>query len=476
MNNIILIMADQFRADCIGFSGNRQILTPYLDDLAASGCYFQRGYSNSPVCVPARACLLTGQKPSNTGFFNNNFKVPWNFENTLVHQLQRSGYQTINVGKNHFCPQRAKLGYEINLLYETKPSEAGTPCEYHSWLRERGNGFYEDTALKHSRNAWTVLPWTGPTELHPSEWTATTAIDQLNRLDPTRPFFMKVSFHRPHPPLDPPLHCWDLYRDVELEDPGIGDWAPSFDEDTHCLIPFEGRIPREHLIRAKKAYYAQITHIDSQIGRLTDYLKDRKIFDQTTILFIADHGEMMGDHNMFRKGQPYEGSAHIPFIIKFGKGCGSQYNGQTTSMPVSLVDIMPTCLDLAGVENISPCDGASLLQLLESPTERHHITGESYRDEKSITSGGMYVVTDRYKYIWDSQNGIELLFDLVVDPKELHNLAENDAYKSILVELRQVVIDEYASRPEDQMLEGNGQLRSGRVLPAYRVPAARTCN
>lgn len=466
-NNIILIMADQFRGDCMGYAGNRQISTPYLDDLATNGCFFRRGYSNSPVCVPARACLLTGLKPSNTGFFNNNFKVNWEFENTLVHQLQRGGYQTINVGKNHFKPQRSKMGYEINLLYETKVAENGVPCEYHTWLSAQ-DGLQEDTALKYNRNAWTVLPWTGPPELHPSEWTVTTAIDQIERRDPTRPFFLKVSFHRPHPPLDPPMHFWEMYRDAELDDPVIGEWAPQYETDTQCLTPFEGRIPLHHLRRAKRAYYAQISHIDSQIGRLTDYLRDKKIFDSTTILFIADHGEMLGDHNMFRKSQPYEGSSHIPFIVKFAKQTDVSFNGSRTDLPVSLLDVMPTCLDIAGIENVAPCDGGSLLHLLNHPKEREYVIGECYG--KQISSGGMFVVTDRYKYVWSSANGAEHLFDLEEDPHEIHDLIQRPEHQALIKRLRQVVIDEYRTRPDDDMVDENGNLRAGRTLPMYRVP------
>ena len=470
-NNIILIMADQFRADCMGYAGNRQIVTPYLDDLAASGCFFERGYSNCPVCVPARACLLTGMKPSNTGFFNNDFSVCWNYEHTLVQQLQRSGYQTINVGKNHFKPQRAKLGYEINLLYEPKNSEEGVPSEYHAWLASQQGSQQEDTARKYNRNAWTVLPWTGPSELHPSEWTTSTAIDQLQRRDPTRPFFLKVSFHRPHPPLDPPLHMWDLYKDAELDEPAIGDWAPEFDKETQCLIPFEGKIPPEHLRRAKRAYYAQITHIDSQIGRLTDYLKERKLFESTTIFFVADHGEMLGDHHMFRKGPPYEGSAHIPFIVKFAKqSTAKRFNGHRIAMPVSLLDVMPTCLEIAGVQNAAKADGESLLQLLEKPDRRESIMGECYRSNQLVTAGGMFVVTERYKYVWDSWKGEEHLFDLQEDPRELKDLANEERLQLLVLHFRQAVIDEYKTRPQDDMLDEENHLRTGKVLPHYRKP------
>ena len=110
--NIILIMTDQFRGDCIGADGNPHIYTPFLDSLADRGVLFRRGYSPSPTCIPARACMVTGQYPANAGFFTNNFQQQWDFPDTLMYQLRDNGYQTINVGKNHFKPVRSGLGFE----------------------------------------------------------------------------------------------------------------------------------------------------------------------------------------------------------------------------------------------------------------------------------------------------------------------------------------------------------------------------
>lgn len=469
MNNIILIMADQFRGDCIGYGGNHSIMTPYLDELASEGCYFERGYSPSPTCVPARACMITGKKASRTGFFSNEFEQPWEFEDTIMKSLQRNGFQTINVGKNHFKPLRSKLGFEVNLIYEVADDENGTPSDYHLWLEQQAPGV-QDTAKMYSPNAWQVIPWTADSRLHPNEWTVTAAMEQLKLRDPTRPFYLQVSFQRPHPPLDPPKDILDLYENVEIPGPLTGEWDPRFEEDTNCICPFEGRINGRYLMLAKKAYYANITHIDRQIGRLVHYLRKQKLYDQTTILFISDHGEMMGDHNMFRKGPFLEGSARIPFIVKFAKGAAEENRGIRCRVPVSLLDLYPTFMELAGLEKPEGLDGLSLCEILRNPEKRDYVFSENYRDNRLITTGGAAVIGRRYKYIWNSWLGQEYLFDLQEDPGELRNCIGDDGKREKADELRKVLIREYEARPEDHMLDGSGRLKAGRVLPAYRKP------
>lgn len=471
--NIILIMADQFRGDCIGFGGNKKIITPYLDDLAEDGCFFDKGYSPSPTCVPARACLVTGKKASRTGFFSNDFSIPWTFKRTLMERLHDAGYQTINVGKNHFCPQRNKLGFEVNLLYEVQNAENGEPSDYHDWLAKKCGPDFKETAKWYDPNAWPVIPWTADPALHPTEWTMKTAIEQLQKKDPTRPFYLQISFHRPHPPLDPPLYILDMYKDIELDGIATGDWDPQFEKETHCLFPFEGKINEETLKRAKKAYYASITHIDAQIGKLVYYLKQKKLYEDTTIIFISDHGEMMGDHNMFRKGPFMEGSVKVPFIVKFAKGVCDEKRHKSFDVPVSLLDIMPTFLDLAEADKPSGLDGTSILDIFENPEGREYIFSENYRSNQLITTGGACVVTRQYKYVWNSWLGREYLFDLKADPNETKNLALNEKYGDVLEKLRDVVISEYKERPEDDMLNEDGTLKKGRVLPAYRKPYER---
>lgn len=468
MENIILIMADQFRGDMLGVSGNPCTVTPNIDNLAGDGCYFENGYSPSPTCVPARACLITGKKPATTGFFSNDFSVEWEFDETLMQSLKNAGYQTINVGKNHFHPLRKSLGFEQNYIYEVANDEKNQPSDYHRWLMHETNGQVYDTAKAFDPNAWTVEPWTGNPRLHPTEWTADKALDCLDMRDPTRPFYLQVSFQRPHPPLDPPVNLLDYFNDVEIPVPPVATWAPEFVEDTLDIHPFEGVIGKEALKRARKAYYAAVMHIDEQVGKIISYLHRHKLWDSTTVFFVSDHGELLGDHNMFRKGPAYEGSSRIPYVVKFSKGIAEDWRGKKVLIPVTLLDVFPTCATIAEAKLPEGLDGLAIQDLLSGNGKREYIFGENYRANKQVRTGGMFVVGKGFKYIWNSVSGVEQLFDLRVDRKEMHDLSEESSLKPVLEKMRKVVIEEYRTRPYDGMLDENGNLASDRCLPAYR--------
>ncbi len=402
--NIILIFSDQFRGDCIHADGNPYIRTPFLDHLAEQGVLAHRGYSPSPTCIPARACLVTGKMSSGAGFFTNNFIQPWDYPDTLMQQLRDGGYQTINVGKNHFKPYRRCLGFEVNRIYETGRDEFGEVSDYQLWLNDMTGGRVVDTALTSDNNSCVVMPWTEAEYLHPSAWTASEAVRQLQHRDTTRPFYLQVSFHRPHPPLDPPAEYLRMYDDVDLPPAVIGEWAEKYGNPTMNIKPFEGKMEDRVIQLAKKAYYAQITFIDQQIGKLLAYLAKSGLSRNTLLVFTADHGELLGDHNMFRKGPVFEGSARVPFIFKLP--ARTPKKPAEIDTPVSLIDLLPTFLDYAGITPKDEYDGVSLRPLLEGEIlekdwGRKYIYGENYRDMKAfgIQVGWDFVVSSRYKYV-----------------------------------------------------------------------------
>ncbi|MCT4597885.1 MAG: arylsulfatase [Vallitalea sp.] len=466
--NIIMILADQWRGDCIGALGNDVIQTPFLDEMTLNSVVFERAYSPSPVCVPARASLITGKKPSSTGFFGNDFSVEWNYENTMMEVLRNNGYQTINVGKNHFSPQRKALGFEINKLYETQNAndEYKLPSDYHLWLEKETGGKVIDTAKMHDCNNRVVFPWDAESRLHPTEWTLRESLDQIERRDPTRPFYLQMSFHRPHPPLDPPRFYYDMYRDVELPEVPIGEWAPQFEESSYVTNPFEGKIEEKALEMARRAYYGSISHIDAQIGKLLIWLKRRGILDNTIIIFTSDHGEMLGDHNMFRKGGAFEGSAKVPLIIRIPQNEGYKIN-RRNKVPVSLCDIMPTVLDIAGINIPDRVEGDSLKPILmgEKLVDRKYVHGENYRI--GLNRGWNFIVNEKYKYVWDSYSGLELFFDLDEDPQELNNLINDEKYSSLICQFKTYLLEELKCRPSDGLVINN-ELVTGKLLPPYR--------
>ncbi len=434
--NIILIMTDQQRGDCLGVDGHPVLLTPQLDHLAGRGARFRRAYSTCPSCIPARRSLLTGQFPATHGMPGFIGGVPIT-RSTLPGELKKAGYHTYMVGRTmHQHPALARYGYDHVVLasgYEDDP--------YHQWLRRETDQVDGMGSHGLDFNGWTARSWHLEETKHPTNYIVNEALKFLENRDPTCPFFLTVSFYAPHPPLCPPAFYMDRYLRQPLPEPSIGEWAVP-PEGQHLGLPIAS--PRVHLkgeaLRSAQAgYFGLINHVDDQIHRL---LQPRGVsYDarNTIVIFTSDHGELLGDHHMYRKCEPYEGSARIPFLIS-GPGIAA---GQVHDLPVCLEDILPTCLDAAGLPIPEGVDGRSLLPLLrgESSEWRATLHGE-HAPCYSAGQAHHYLVDSRYKYIWRPLDGSEQLFDLHRDPGELHSLigdpdhaARADAFRRHLIEL-----------------------------------------
>src|SRR5690625_55104 len=241
--------------------------------------------------------------------------------------------------------------------------------------------------------------WHLSEDLHPTNWLTTQSIDFLRRRDPTKPFFLKMSYVRPHPPFDPPQAYYDMYHNMEMPQPPIGDWADIRDDNREGLNPVteKGHVPEQRLKRAQAAYYALITHIDHQIGRFLNALQEHGEYHNTIILFVSDHGELLGDHNLFRKSLPYEGSARIPFILSDPGDYLKLPKNTQCDEAVELRDIMPTLLDAVGVDIPETVEGKSVLSLFDrsQSTWRSYFHGEHELGERSF-----HFITDgKEKYI-----------------------------------------------------------------------------
>lgn len=455
--NFILIFPDQWRSDCLGLL-HPVVETPNLDHLADQGVLFTSAYSACPSCIASRACLATGQTPSTCGRIGYRDRVPWRYPTTLMSVLRAGGYQTINVGKTHFYPQRARLGFEESYLYDPQMLEAGFESDYHTWLREVSDGLVTDTALDRDNNSWLAVPWPHPEYLHPTNWTTTTAIERIERRDPQRPFFLQVGYHRPHPPLDPPPHYLDLYRDVELPPVPVGDWAERFDHPTRRLHATEGRLADRFLDRARRAYYALVTHLDHQIGRLLYSLQRLGALRNTWVIFTSDHGELLGDHHLFRKTTPHEGSAGIPLIIQPPEGG----EARRCKQPVTHMDLMPTLLEIAGLEIQESVEGHSLLPLIrgENVSWRKFVHGE----HSPCPYGWQFVTDGREKYVWETTSGQEWFFDLQEDRQERFDRSRDPAYAERVSLWRQRLVEILAQRPADGLTDGE------RLIPGSLPP------
>ena len=447
--NVLLFMADQFRGDCLGISGHPDVKTPYLDTLSLHGARFDRAYSATPTCIPARAGLLTGMCPRHHGRVGYQDGVPWRYEHTLPSCFTAAGYQTKCVGKMHVHPIRNRLGFQDVELhdgflhyyrrYDIPAWESQLRADdYFYEMQGRGHRDVTDTGIE--CNGSIARPWPYEEETHPTRWVADRAIDFLRRRDRDHPFFLMVSFVRPHPPFDAPACFFDMYRNKKLRQPPIGDWAPK--TASRIQSSPNGIADPDLLHEAQIGYYACITQIDHQIGRIIEQLGLEGETQNTFILFLSDHGELLGDHHLYRKSLPYEGSARIPLLLS-GPGIAA---GLVSSEPVELMDIMPTLLDACGLDIPDSVDGSSLLPLLgdNHTCWREWIHGEHTLDGYSV----QFIVTSRDKYIWFSRDGREQYFDLLSDPFELRNRINDPTFSDRISHLRSALIQDLKGRKE----------------------------
>lgn len=443
-------MTDQQRGDALGIEGHPVLQTPHLDWIGASGIWFRRAYSACPVCIPARRTLMSGQRPSTHGVLMN-YSCPLEGP-TLPGELAAAGYHTHLCGKLHLSPKRALYGFH-SADWADSPA-AGANNDYQRFLQREGVSIPRGSeAHGIGSNAWPVRPWHLPEEYHFTNWCVNNGLNFLERRDPTRPFFLKVSFLHPHQPNTPPQPYYDRYLSMDLPEPHVGDWARIFDGPQRGLNPQNTwRIDVDpqvmHQIRA--AYYASVNHIDDQIGRLLLALPAN-----TIVVFCSDHGEMLGDHQWLRKRNAFEASARIPMLMKFPDSMGVE-QGRAADIPIELMDLMPTLLDAAGATIPGTVDGSSVLPLLrgESDDWREYLHGECAAIP-TLDSGMQYVTDGRQKYIWYPGTGDEHYFDLVNDPNEMNNLADEPDYREELSGWRSKLIGELEGRKEGFVIDGS---------------------
>lgn len=457
--NIILIMTDQLRGDCLGTAGHPDVKTPFLDTLAAKGVLFDRAYSSCPSCIAARAALHTGMAQEHHGRLGYEDHVDWNYPHTLAGELSKSGYYTQCVGKMHVHPLRNLLGFHHIELHDGYLHAYRAPqvpyCEsqktaddYFYWLKKEKGIEADVTDTGMECNSWVARPWIYEEQYHPTNWVTARSIDFLRRRDRSRPFFLMASYLRPHPPFDAPGYYFDLYRDRKLVPPAVGSW------ETETGLLERGRIfdsptgpADEELLRQMQVgYYACITHLDHQIGRLYQALTEEQLLENSVIIFTSDHGEELGDHHCFRKSMPYEGSTHIPMIISGPEELLGGKRNRVHHGVVELRDILPTALDIAGAEKPKEADGESMLPLVRGEKEilREWLHGEHTYGEKS----NHFIVTSVDKYVWFSQTGEEQYFDLEKDPRELTNRISEQSCLERVDLLRRHLIEQLKDREE----------------------------
>jgi len=428
--NILYIMADQMAAPALKIHDAKSpIKTPNIDRLAAGGVVFDNAYCNSPLCAPARFCLVSGQLPSRIGAYDNASTLASDIP-TYAHYLRREGYETALAGKMHFIGPDQLHGYEHRLTPDIYPGDFGWTVNWDSPQR-----------LEWYHNMSSVLqagPCVRSNQIDYDEeviYKSTQWLHNYVRHDrkDQRPFCLTVSLTHPHDPYTIEHAYWDRYEGVDIPLPEVN--IPENEQDAHSVrllkaIDSWGRpLPEEAIKRARRAYYGACSYVDDQIGKLLKVLKDTRLADDTIIIFSGDHGDMLGERSMWYKMSWYEWSSRVPLIVHHPR----QFSPARILESVSTLDLLPTFVDLAGgrLDSRIHLDGRSLYPALTGTSApRDEVFGE-YMGEGTI-SPVMMIRRGRWKYTTCLTDPPQL-FDLLSDPKELQNLAASTDSKTAAV-------------------------------------------
>jgi len=456
--NILWICTDQQRYDTIHALGNEAIRTPNLDRLLSEGVAFTRAYTQSPICTPSRACFLSGQYPT-TIHVNRNGNLTFPDDVPLVTKmLADSGYDCGLAGKLHLAGAELRVeprvddGYRVFQWSHHPQPEAfwpGRSNAYQAWLQDQGvnwDDIYDVGDQDRHSSIQDYYPPGVPAEYHQTNWCANEAIGFLSE-NRDRPWLMSVNPFDPHAPLDPPREYLErmdvdkmplpLFREEEL-----AAQAAFSGVDHQTKVPTSPEDYSAKLMVA--AYYAQIELIDDQVGRMLQALEDTGQRENTMVIFMSDHGEMLGDHGLRLKGcRFYEGAVHVPLIISWP---GHIEAGLRSDALVELADMAPTVLDAAGLEPNPEMQGRSLWPILTGqadPSRHHSFVRCEFHDaiNEPLASHANMLFDGRYKLV--VYHGVEMgeLYDLENDPHEFVNLWADPAWADKRFELMKTLFD-----------------------------------
>ncbi len=432
--NVLLIVTDHWPAALLGAAGHSVIHTPVLDQLCRNGVRFTNCYSETPVCLPARRTMMTGCAPRQHG--DRTFQPYRPMEPhlpTLAQCFRDSGYQAYGVGKTHTYPQRDRIGFDDIQLDDEGRTLYGVTDDYEIFLGDQG---FLGQQFGHgmSNNAYQATAWHLPERVHATNWATNTMARYVRRRDPKRPNFWYLGYRHPHPPLVPPQRFLDHYTEIEIDQPFCGEWSKG-DVPYHLQGVQARSVYSEREIRwARRAFYALCTHIDQQIGALIGTIREEGILDETVIMFTSDHGDMLGNHDMWAKQTFYEGSSNIPMILVGEAGDRGIGFGKTDDRLAGLQDVMPTLLGLAGIDAPDHLDGRSMV----TGGQREHIYGEFGEEQHS----SRMIRDKRYKLIWYPCGNLFQLFDLGEDPNEMTDLSADPAHAGTVARLKNLLRSE----------------------------------
>jgi len=436
--NVLWICTDQQRFDTIASLGNKNIRTPNIDALVASGVAFTHAYCQSPICTPSRASFLTGMYPSSVhGCANGNSH--WDTRAPMVTKLLAdTGYDCGLAGKLHLAAAQGRVeprgddGYRVFRWSHDPRDQWPEGHAYREWLAEQG----------HDLSEMRKDPASIPPELHQTTWCANEAIAFMTE-EREGPWLMSVNMFDPHTPFDPPQPYADRYDADQMPGPLFRE--SDLDNQTKLAgVDFQNSAITPEEMDAKDVqakYYAMVELIDHNVGRMVDALEASGQAKNTLIIFMSDHGETLGDHGLLLKGCRFnEGLVRVPLIMS---GAGVGVAGRTHEGLVELTDIAPTLLELAGLDIPERVQGKLLVPLLSEPeaTHRDAVRCEYYRalpPRPGNSFEGTYATMyrdERYKLCVYHGHEYGELYDLENDPDEFENLWESDAHVRVKLDL-----------------------------------------
>ena len=429
--NILLVVADQLGAAALPAYGNAVAHAPALTALGAAGTVFDAAYCASPLCAPARAAMLTGRLPSQTGVYDNASELAAG-QPTIAHLLRAAGYGTTLAGKMHFVGPDQLHGFERRLTTDVYPSDFEWTPDWTLAAGERLAWYHNMASLRQTRVTDAAMQTDYDDEVG---FEAARHLRDITRLDENRPFFLTVSFTGPHDPWEVRRAHWDLYEGVDIGGPAV-DVLPRNQADPHSIRlrdmyqADEDPLTAEQAATARRGYLAAISELDQRVGELLEVLDHTGLAGDTIVLFTADHGEMLGERGLWYKMSFFDGSARVPLLA-----AGPGIDTGRIEAPVSHLDLAPTLAALAGVAPAGmEFSGVSLAAALARGEEPPGEAAAEYLAE-GVTAPALMLRRGRFKYIRCGTDP-EQLFDLDDDPLELRNLASDDAAPAALAELR----------------------------------------
>ena len=459
--NVLFVMTDQQRFDTIAALGNSHIYTPNLDRLVKRGVTFTKGYSNCPVCVPARHVIRTGCEPAKTASFTNGQQdiapgqaatVEERCGKYIAKTMKGLGYRTFGIGKFHSQPGDEYLGYDVQLYCEETygSSDARLKDHFARFIAEKHPEYDWIEGLMGERTEMYQMPQRSmmPADITAEAWAADRAIELINKND-DRPYFGFVSFVGPHPPCAPPIPFNRMYHPDRLPNPICGDLVlDHMDEQIPWMnyMIWAEEVSNLWARILKSRYYGEISYIDHCLGRILDAVEARPDGDNTVICFYADHGDHLGDHHAWQKESFFEAACHIPYLVSWPAALPGDVRRDDL---VGLVDLFGIATTAAGSQELR--DGIDVLGVAQgSAKPREHFFG--YYGNPGTSRFKIMAREKDWKYIYMANGGREQLFNVTEDPNESRNRIEDQP--EIAANLRKAALEAASAPNTNRALDG----------------------